>query len=232
MNYLGCEFKDETITLTRLNEGVDIAECVFYNCHFDIKKPSLIYLRENKYYDCTFSLDLTSCKNEIEIDHDGILNYPEVKKYLDELIPSKCPKNEDFYGYKILFNAFHNTFYLAKLQIDAETLTANNGIVNKCRAEKAKVISIYNIGTEIKQHNSVFHNCFNYAGQNIEYTVGHNVYANYWDDNRFNVCTGGIHFYLDPITALRLQYHCGKFFAEEFVSMINKIEPDFYPIGV
>lgn len=36
MNYFGYKFKDETITLTRPGEGVDIRDCVFYNCHFFI----------------------------------------------------------------------------------------------------------------------------------------------------------------------------------------------------
>jgi hypothetical protein len=72
MNYLGCEFKDETITLTRLNEGVNIRDCVFDNCHFDIKKPSFLYLANNKYHNCTFNLDLTDCEGDIIIINDEV----------------------------------------------------------------------------------------------------------------------------------------------------------------
>lgn len=232
MNYFGCEFKDETITLTKPNEEVSIRDCVFDNCHFDINKPSFVYLKENKYFNCTFNLDLTSCKKSIEIDHDEITNYPEVKEYLDKIIPSKCPKNKDFYGYKILFDPFQYRYFLAKLQIDAETLTANNGVVDKCRAEKVRVISIHNI-TNFKEkgpgdYEYVFHKCFHHEGQNTEYTVGHIVYADKWDSNRFNVCTSGIHFYLDPIIALCNQWGCEKALAKEIISTINEIEPDFY----
>ena len=234
MNYFGCEFKDETITLTRPNEGVNIRDCVFDNCHFEINKPSFVYLTGNIYNNCTFNLDLSSCKKDIHIDFDTIIEYPEVKEYLDKLIPSKCPQNEVIYGYKILYNEFHDLDFLVKLQIDAETPRANNGVCEKCRAEKAKVISIYRISQYktygLGKYGSIYHKCFHSRGQNIEYTVGHNVYANLWDSNRFNVCTNGIHFYLDPITALHTQWGCGKGQAREIVSEINKIDPGFYHI--
>lgn len=229
MNYYECEFNNETIILARPNEGVTLVSCVFRNCHFFINKPSYVYLNDNKYYNCTFELDFSSCTDDIELYHDGILQYPEVREYIDKLIPSKCPKNKDFYGYKILYNEFTNKYFLAKLQIDAKTPTANNGIVDKCRAEKAKVISIYSI-KPLKTTKSVFHICFNSNGQNIEYTIGHTVYANKWDSDRFNVCTGGIHFYLDPIKALQFQRGCGKELAKEIVFQINKTDPDFYQI--
>lgn len=232
MNWYEYEIMDKTITLTRPGEGVNIRDCVFYNCHFEINKPSFFYLTGNIYIDCTFNLDLSSCKKDIHIDFDTIIEYPEVKEYLDKLIPSKCPQNEVIYGYKILYNEFHDLDFLVKLQIDAETPRVNNGVCEKCRAEKAKVISIYTI-SQYKIHGlrrckSVYHKCSHSRGQNIEYTVGHNVYANLWDSNRFNVCTNGIHFYLDPITALHTQWGCGKEVAKEIVSKINKIDPDFY----
>lgn len=233
MNWFGYEFIDETITLSRPGEGVDIRDCVFTNCHFELNKPSFVCLTGNIYTNCTFNLDFSSCRKDIFIDFDTIIEYPKVKEYLDKLIPSKCPENKTIYGYKILYNEFYDSDFLVKLQIDAETPRANNGVCEKCRAEKAKVISIYRIN-QIKRYGlekskSVYHKCFHSKGQNMEYTVGHNVYANLWDSNRFNVCTNGIHFYLDPITALHSQWGCGKVQAKEIVSDINAIDPDFYP---
>ena len=72
MNYLGWEFKDEIITQNP-GEGVNIRDCVFYNCRFEINKPSFVYLSNNEYHNCTFNFDLTGCEGDITIINDRVV---------------------------------------------------------------------------------------------------------------------------------------------------------------
>lgn len=101
-------------------------------------------------------------------------------------IPITCPDAGAFIAWKKVNG------YIVKLQIpeDAKRCSATS---RKCRCDKALVLAIENKdGTdsgEITLTNEAYATCV--------YTVGEMVYPDSWDDNRWNECSHGIHFFVN-----------------------------------
>ena len=105
--------------------------------------------------------------------------------------PTYLPEGE-FIGWKKLPNGI-----MVKLKIleDSKRSRANG---DKCRCDKALVLEFQNIdGTPSDEKEYVNHN---YA--ECTYKVGEVVYADSWDDNRWNECSHGIHFFIDRQSAV------------------------------
>ena len=105
-------------------------------------------------------------------------------------IALSCPSEGSFIGWKKVDN------YLIKLEIseDAKRCSATT---NKCRCDKAKVLSITNIksGEEIQELcNDNYSACV--------YKVGEMVYPDSFDYNRWNECSNGIHFFINRQEAI------------------------------
>ena len=113
---------------------------------------------------------------------DGAKNIP--------YIPFACPSDGAFIGWKKVAGQ------LIKLEIpeDAKRCSATS---NKCRCDKAKVLAITDIatGTERKHITNT-----NYAM--TTYTVGEMVYPDSFDENRWNECSNGIHFFINKQDAI------------------------------
>ena len=106
-------------------------------------------------------------------------------------VPTYLPQGE-FIGWKKLLNGI-----IVKLKIlsDSKRSRANG---DKCRCDKALVLEFQNIdGTPSDEKEYVSHN---YA--ECTYKVGEVVYADSWDDNRWNECSHGIHFFIDRQSAV------------------------------
>jgi hypothetical protein len=78
-----------------------------------------------------------------------------------------------------------------KLKIPAKA-KRSNATGRKCRAEYVKVLDVIGGTVGISQHD-----------ENTKYVVGKTVKCNTWDDNRWNECSGGIHFFLTKLEAER-----------------------------
>ena len=101
-------------------------------------------------------------------------------------IPYSCPDTGSFIGYK------KANGYIVELEIlsDARRCSATT---KKCRCDKAKVLSIQNIDgsmTDIKKIES------SYDARFI-YTVGEIVEEPNFDEDRWNECSKGIHFFIN-----------------------------------
>ena len=105
-------------------------------------------------------------------------------------IPFACPSDGAFIGWKKVNG------HLIKLEIpeDAQRCSATT---NKCRCDKAMVVSITDIktGAERKHITNT-----NYA--KTTYTVGKMVYPDSFDENRWNECSNGIHFFINKQDAI------------------------------
>lgn len=102
-------------------------------------------------------------------------------------VPMVCPEEGAFYGYKKVSG------YIVKLLIpkDAKRSSATS---RKCRCSYAKVVSITLLDgskTEAKELVNTQHN------PNVTYKVGKYVYPDKFDENRWNECSNGIHFFLN-----------------------------------
>ena len=71
-----------------------------------------------------------------------------------------------------------------------EKAKRSNSSGRKCRAEYVKVLEIFNGKVGISQQD-----------EKTEYKVGKIVKCNKWDKNRWNECSGGIHFFITRIEA-------------------------------
>jgi hypothetical protein len=95
-----------------------------------------------------------------------------------------CPGTGAFDAWKRLRDG-----KIAHLRIPADAKRSSS-TRRKCRAERAEVVSIYNVdGTPADEGRSEY-------DKDFIYLVGETVQCHEWDDNRWNECTGGIHFFI------------------------------------
>ena len=101
--------------------------------------------------------------------------------------PMACPDTGSFIGWKKVPGP-----YIVKLLI-TEDAKRSSSTGRKCRCDKAKVIAIENIGGTPSNVISV-HSTFDAS---FEYQVGATVRVDDFDENRFDECAPGIHFFIN-----------------------------------
>ena len=99
--------------------------------------------------------------------------------------PLQCPETGSFIGYK------KASGYIIELEICADA-KRSSATSRKCRCSKAKVLSITNLDgsesglTEVRSDYS----------KEFVYCVGEIAEAQDFDENRWNECSAGIHFFI------------------------------------
>ena len=113
-------------------------------------------------------------------------------------IPFACPSDGSFIGWKKIssYSENYSGKYLVKLRIpdDARRCSANT---TKCRCDKAEVLEIVNIETEEKVDVIT-----NINEIRCVYKVGEMVYPDSFDEDRWNECSHGIHFFINKQEAI------------------------------
>ena len=106
-------------------------------------------------------------------------------------IPLSCPSEGAFTAWKKV-----NNEYLVKIQIpeDARRCSATT---RKCRCDKAMVLDITSLDGN-KHYDEVTNNRYN----ETIYKVGEFVYPDSFDENRWNECSNGIHFFINKQDAI------------------------------
>ena len=118
------------------------------------------------------------CTNLSHAKLSNVKNFPD--------IPMACPTEGSFIGWKTAGG------YIVKLEIPADAKrSSGNGI--KCRCNKARVLSIENTDGAQSDMTEV-HSDFD---PDFIYKVGETVTVDNFDNNRFNECAPGIHFYMN-----------------------------------
>ena len=138
-----------------------------------------------------------------------------------------CPSEGEFIGWKKVkvetlakeqdttdqyppidsFNEFEKVdtvYYLVKLLIPADA-KRSSATTYKCRCSKAKVLGIYKLDGTISDKESVTSTIL-YTRKSItpiEYKVGETVYPDKFDEDRWQECSNGIHFFIDREAARR-----------------------------
>ena len=106
----------------------------------------------------------------------------------DYICPICCPEKGSFTGFKKAY--WNNTPVIVELEIptEAKRSSATN---RKCRCSKAKVLSITGLNgvAEFQQATSSYDNDFLYE-------VGKTVIVDDFDEDRWNECSTGIHFFI------------------------------------
>ena len=106
-------------------------------------------------------------------------------------IPLSCPSDGAFIGWKKIKNC------LIKLEIP-EDAKRSSATTRKCRCDKAKVLDITHLTTN-EPITEVTNTSYS---PEITYKVGEMVYPDEFDDNRWEECSNGIHFFINKQDAI------------------------------
>ena len=125
---------------------------------------------------------------------DAYLRDADLRDANDIYLPLACPEKGSFIGFKKLSNG--KQIVELFIPTDAKRLSSTG---RKCRCNKAKVISITNLdGSNCKSNKAK-----SSYDQSFIYTVGEYVEVKNFDDNRWNECAPGIHFFITREEAVR-----------------------------
>ena len=105
-------------------------------------------------------------------------------------IPLACPSDGEFTGWKKVNDR------LIRLLIPADA-NRSSATSSKCRCDKAKVLSITSIEEDV-----TYTEVTNYNYAKLTYKVGEMVYPDSFDDDRWNECSHGIHFFINKQDAI------------------------------
>lgn len=112
---------------------------------------------------------------------EGVKNIPYV--------PLACPSDGAFTGWKKI----NDCIIELEIPADAKRLSATT---RKCRCDKAKIISIKDEnGADIKEVVDKYY-------FNVVYKVGEMIYADSFDEDRFNTRSNGIYFFINKQDAI------------------------------
>ena len=100
----------------------------------------------------------------------------------------QCPEEGAFIGYKKCGQ------YIVKLQI-TETAKRSSATSRKCRASEVLVLAIQNLDGSESGLMEYLHND-NYTSDGTLYKVGKVTKPDSFDDNRWDECSNGIHFFI------------------------------------
>ncbi len=136
------------------------------------------------------NVDLTEADlSNSNLSHTNLLNveYNENTAFF----ALQCPEEGSFIGYKKAKGK------IVKLLI-TEDAKRSSGTSRKCRCSKAKVLSITNVGNT-EEYNEVVSN----RDSSFVYKVGKIVEVKDFDEDRWNECSTGIHFFLTRGEAIK-----------------------------
>ena len=114
---------------------------------------------------------------------DGASNIP--------FIPFACPSDGAFIGWKKVGNCL----VMLGIPEDARRCSCTS---QKCRCDKAKVLGITNLDTN-EAVSEIKNTSYSPA---VTYVVGEMVYPDSFDENRWNECSHGIHFFINKQNAI------------------------------
>ena len=111
-------------------------------------------------------------------------------------IPLQCPSDGAFVGWKKVNNV------LIKLEIPADA-KRSSATTNKCRCDKAKVLGFYDtLGVNELDMTELVNDRY----EKCKYVKGEMVYSDSFDEDRWNECSHGIHFFVNKQDAIN--YGC------------------------
>ena len=110
-------------------------------------------------------------------------------------IPMSCPEEGDFIAWKKAKVSRGDVVVKLSIPADAKRSSATS---RKCRCNKAKVLEIYNLDGTVTEERK----CYSTFDKNFIYEVGKMVKVNNFDDDRWNECSQGIHFFINRQAAI------------------------------
>jgi hypothetical protein len=160
---------------------------IFRNSTFNYADLTGAYFEHSNLRGATFN-----CTNlcDVSFKSTDLINANLTDAINIPYIPLACPSEGSFIGWKICRN------YLIKLEIP-EDARRSSATSNKCRCDKAKVLAI----TDFEEKTS-FSRVINRSYTECVYEVGKMVYPDSFDEDRWNECSHGIHFFINKQDAI------------------------------
>lgn len=200
----GTVFKEVSFKMATFKNS-EIADCGFFGCnliHTTFEKDTLC----NNIFSFCVGSRRTKFKDVERFEtcffDDDLINIHKTLN-TDSYCPLNCPSHGSFIGWKIVMykdspETGKKSYALVKLEIpeDAKRSSAST-FSRKCRCSKAKVLEIVDVDTQ-EPLTRVTGKKFTPT----EYIVGEMVYPDSFDDNRWNECSNGIHFFINKGDAL------------------------------
>ena len=111
-------------------------------------------------------------------------------------LPLACPSDGAFVAWKKVKR--EGIVFIVKLQVP-EDARRSSATTNKCRCDKALVLDIYEIGNEDHHIDEILNTS---QDADLLYKVGEMVYPDSFDENRWEECSHGIHFFINKQDAI------------------------------
>ena len=184
LSYANLRYADIRCANLRYANLRDANLCDANFCNANLSNANLCFVNLNFAKLCNANLHYADirCANFSNADLSGTKNMM--------YIPMACPEEGSFIGFKKAVYA--DKYYIVKLKIPADALRSS-ATSRKCRCNKAKVLEIQNIDGS-KANIDVVHSIYD---PSFQYKTGQIVEEPKYDDNRFNVCSKGIHFFIN-----------------------------------
>lgn len=149
--------------------------------------------------------------NQASLEYDIIILITRIKDLLTQeeraifdeeiktnIIPYACPIEGEFVAYKICtMKRDPNSRRLVKLLIPTDARRSSS-FGTKCRCDKAKVLEITDLHT-----GKACKVAYSFYDSNFRYTVGEIISVENFDENRWDECGPGIHFFMDKEEACK-----------------------------
>lgn len=231
VTFNGCTFVNVDFDECKLR-GAKFLACTFSECRFnDCWMPDVVFdsgsYMFTGFYNSNFentiwaNIFMTHCafngniwlranfnKNMHFSSVDFKSDYSKFKNMKSKpYIPLACPSHGAFVGWKVcnqnpsgLFTSVDRIkdLVIVKLEIPATAKRSSAEDTGKCRCDKAKVLGIYKINGKKHEKNVAYSLYTN----NTIYQVGKMVYPDSFDENRFKICSNGIHFFANKQDAI------------------------------
>ena len=102
-----------------------------------------------------------------------------------------CPEEGSFIGFKKAYATVPDSREAIVKLLITEDAKRSSATTRKCRCDKAKVISITSL--DGKEN---FTTAYSYYDRIFQYTVGQTVIIDDFDEDRWNECSTGVHFFI------------------------------------
>ena len=120
-----------------------------------------------------------------------------IEKAKNLFYPIACPESGSFIGWKKARIKDNGGECIVKLEI-CEDAMRSSATGRKCRCSKATVLEVQDINGDVLEQSAVSD-----RDENFHYVHGSVVSVSDFDENRWNECSTGIHFYITREEAVR-----------------------------
>lgn len=184
LSYANLRYADIRCANLRYANLRDANLCDANFCNANLSNANLCFVNLNFAKLCNANLHYADirCANFSGADLSGTKNMM--------YIPMACPEEGSFIGFKKA--AYADKYYIVKLKIPADALRSS-ATSRKCRCNKAKVLEIQNVDGSKANIDVVHSTC----DPSFQYKTGQIVEEPKYDNNRFNECSKGIHFFIN-----------------------------------